>query len=46
MKYSEFVESDRFAEYVGDIEVWEALPEAKRAEVAATGANILGIRLE
>jgi len=44
MSYDEFVESEQFANYV-DIDAWRELPESMQAQVAATGANILGIGL-
>ena len=45
MTYQEFVESEEFENYVQDIEAWEELPPDLQAQVAGTGANILGIAI-
>lgn len=43
--YDSFVRSEEFKDYVGDYEAWRELPESKRAEIAETGANIMGIQI-
>jgi hypothetical protein len=43
MTYQEFVESEQFENYVQDRSAWEELPQELQAQVAATGANILGV---
>ena len=45
MAYQEFVESEEFENYVQDIDAWEELPPDLQAQVAGTGANILGIAI-
>jgi len=45
MTYEEFVNSDRFETYIQDRSAWEELPPQLQAQVAGTGANILGIAL-
>lgn len=46
MKYDDFIKSDTFRNYVNNVSAWKSLPPAKRAEVASTAANILGVELD